>query len=118
MNGAVAGVLSQQTQRFLEEFRKLSGCLFAARVHEFAMLDSAFAGHVAANFYVVSRIDEYELGDLPREQHLERLSPAGITAEEPMITKNPQIAGPCDDFACGKAWQHVVSGGTGVWRHP
>ena len=51
------------------------------------MFNAPFAGDVPANFYVVRRIDEYELGDLPREQHLERLSPARVGTKQPVITQ-------------------------------
>src|SRR6516162_4253669 len=118
MDRALCRVLGQQTQRFLEEFRKLSGCLFAARVHEFTMLNPAFAGSVSSDFHIVGRIDECELGSFAREEFLERFPSARITAEEPVITKNPQIVGLADDAARNKAWKHVVNGGTAsAWRH-
>jgi hypothetical protein len=76
----------------LQEFHKLSGRLFAASLSKFPMLDPALTGDVSANFDVKWWIDECELGGLAREQSLKRFPSPRVTAEEPVITKNPQIA--------------------------
>ncbi len=101
-DGAVATHAGGVGQGRCQKLRKLGAGHFARGHGEFAMADTAKPGDVAVDGDVVGRIGEDQIGALAAHQRFEILFLAGVAADQPMSSQDPEIAGAADGPRWGR----------------